>query len=85
MESIWQAVGLVAGVVLPLWNIPLILTIGRRRSSKDISLWWVLGVYGCLLFMLPSALISRDIVYKAFSFANVTFFTAVVIQVLRYR
>jgi uncharacterized protein with PQ loop repeat len=85
MDNIWQAVGLIAGVVLPLWNIPLILTIGRRRSSKDISIWWVLGVYGCLLFMLPSAIISQEIVYKAFSFANVTFFTAVVIQVLRYR
>lgn len=85
MESIWQTVGLIAGVVLPLWNIPLILTIAKRRSSKDISLWWVLGVYGCLLFMLPSAFVSQDIVYKAFSFTNVAFFTAVVIQVLRYR
>lgn len=85
MESIWKTIGLIAGIVLPLWNILLIVKIGRRRSSKDISLAWVLGVYGCLIAMLPSGLMSVDPIYKMFCVLNVVFFTAVVIQVLRFR
>ena len=81
----WRMVGLIAGIVLPLWNIPLIIKIGKRRSSKDISLLWILGVYGCLILMFPSGLLSVDPVYKSFTVVNTVFFTAVVIQVLRFR
>ena len=35
--------------------------------------------------MLPSALASPEAVFKAFGLVNTVFFTAVVIQVLRYR
>ena len=78
-------VGLVAGVILPLWNIPLIVRIQRRKSSQDISLSWALGVFVCLLLMFPSALLSSDVVFKVFSIVNIILFTAVVVQVVRYR
>ena len=80
-----QTLGLIGAVVLPLWNIPLILKIGHRRSSKDISLAWTLGVFVCLLLMLPAALASPDPVFKIFSAVNIVFFAGVVIQVVRYR
>ncbi len=80
----WERIGLIAAVILPLWNIPLIIRIERRKSSDDVSLWWVLGVFICLLFMLPSALLSADRVYKTFSLVNIVFFGAVVFQVVRY-
>mgnify|MGYP001588514618 CR=1 FL=1 len=80
-----QTLGLVAGVILPLWNIPLIVRIQRRRSSQDISLPWALGVFGCLVLMFPSALLSSDVVFKTFSIINITLFTAVVVQVVRFR
>jgi len=80
-----QVIGLIAAVVLPLWNIPLIVRIGRRRSSDDISLPWALGVFICLLFMLPAALMSSDVVFKAFAVVNIVLFGAVVVQVVRYR
>lgn len=80
-----QMIGLVAGVILPLWNIPLIIRIQRRKSSQDISLPWALGVFVCLLLMFPSALMSSDVVFKTFSIANIVLFTAVVVQVVRYR
>ena len=80
-----QTLGLIGAMVLPLWNIPLIIHIGRRRSSKDISLAWTVGVFICLLLMLPSALTSADLVFKIFSAVNIVFFTGVVIQVVRYR
>ena len=80
-----QLVGMIAAVVLPLWNIPLIIRIGRRRSSDDISLAWVIGVELCLLLMLPSAMASSDAVFKAFSFVNSVLFSAVFVQVIRYR
>ena len=80
-----ETIGVIAAVVLPLWNIPLIIRIGRRRSSKDLSLWWTVGVFVCLLLMLPSGLTSTDLVFKVFSVVNVILFGAVVIQVIRYR
>ena len=80
-----ETIGLVAGVVLPLWNVPLILRIHRRRSSQDISLAWALGVFGCLLLMLPASLRSADPVFKIFGIVNVAVFSVVVVTVFRYR
>ena len=38
-----RKIGLVAAIIMPLWNIPLIMKIVKRKSSKDISLYWALG------------------------------------------
>lgn len=80
-----QAIGLIAAVLMPLWNIPLIMRIEKRKSSKDISVPWALGVFGCILLMLPAALDSPDAIFKVFGIMNVVLFGAVVIQILRYR
>ena len=80
-----QTVGLIAAVAMPFWNIPLIIRISQRKSSKDISLPWALGVLSCIVLMLPSALASPDVIFKAFGVVNSVFFTAVVVQVVRYR
>lgn len=85
MKEALRLVGLIAGVVLPLWNIPLILKIRRRRSSQDISLSWTFGVFACLVLMLPSALLSSDFVFKTFALVNLVLFGAVVLEVVRYR
>jgi len=78
-------VGLIAAVALPLWNIPLLVRMERRRSSEDVSLWWGFGVLGCLVLMLPSALVSEDRVFKVFTIANVVLFSLVVAQIVRFR
>lgn len=78
-------IALVAAIVLPLWNIPLIMRIIKRKSSKDISMYWALGVWVCMLLMLPSAVVSEDLVWRVFSVMNLTLFTLVVIFVMIYR
>lgn len=83
--SFIELLGLVAAVGLPLWNIPLLLKIRKRRSSRDISLTWAFGVWGCLLLMLPSGLSSPDPIYRAFTISNAILFTAVLFEVLRFR
>ena len=85
MAALIQKLGLVAAVAMPLWNIPLIITIGRRKSSKDISLVWAVGVFVCIVLMLPSALASADPVFKAFGIVNTVLFGAAVVQIVRYR
>ncbi len=85
MESVIHYVGLVAAVVLPLFNIPLILKIIQRKSSRDISLCWALGVWVCILLMTPSAIRSADVTWRTFSYVNITLFTCVVVVTLRYR
>jgi hypothetical protein len=79
-----ERLGLMAAVVMPLWNIPLILRIQRRRSSADIGLAWALGVWACILLMLPAALRSPDLVFKVFTLLNAGLFTLVVVQVVRF-
>ncbi len=85
MELNWiEMIGLVASVILPLWNIPLIIKIIRRKSSCDISLSWALGVWSCLLLMFPAGLLSKDIVWRTFNITNFILFSSVVVVVLLY-
>lgn len=60
LPELVQAVGMVSAVALPFWNIPLIWRIQERRSADDISPAWALGVWFCLVGMLPSGLASVD-------------------------
>ena len=85
MDDLIKTVGLVASVILPFWNIPLIVRIIRRKSSEDVSLYWVCGVWICFLFMFPSGLTSEDIVWKTFNIVNFILFTGVMITVLIFR
>ena len=80
-----EKIAFIAAIVLPLWNIPLIIRIIKRKSSKDISIYWVLGVWICFLLMAPEAFRSSDPVWRVFNIMNLILFTAVVIVVLIYR
>lgn len=85
IASLIDQVGLVAAVSLPLFNIPLILKIIKRKSSDDLSLVWVMGVWICIVLMFPSGIKSADIVWKVFNVVNILFFTAVMVVTLKYR
>ena len=80
-----ETLGVIAATVLPLWNIPLMMRIAQRKSSKDVSLWWAAGVWVCLVLMFPSGVVSPDKVFRTFTMVNMGLFTAVLVQVLRYR
>jgi hypothetical protein len=79
-----QVIGMLSGIIMPLFNIPLILRIIRRRSSGDISLLWVIGVWSCVMAMLPSSLQSPDPVLVVFGIINSLFFSAVFFTVLYF-
>ena len=83
--SFLQVIGLVAAGVMPFWNIPLILKILERKSSRDLSLAWVTGVEICVLAMLPSAVLSPDWILKIFGVLNAILFTCVFTVVWIYR
>jgi hypothetical protein len=83
--NIIETIGLISAVVMPLWNIPLIMRIVQRRSSSDISLYWALGVWVCIILMAPSGFQSTSIVWRAFNIVNLVMFSAVVFFVLKYR
>lgn len=85
MDDYLKLLGAVAGVAMPMFNIPLVVRIYRRKSCDDISLAWLFGVWSCMLLMLPSALTSPDIVLKLFGISNVLLFSAVVFVVMYYR
>ena len=81
----YEKIALIAAIVLPLWNIPLIVKIIKRKSSRDISLAWALGVWICFVIMAPDALTSDDLVWRAFNMVNLVLFTGVMIAVISFR
>ena len=85
MNSIFQTMGMMGAIFLPLFNIPLIVRIIKRKSSRDISLWWAIGVWVGIIMMAPAGLTSQDIVWRTFNYTNVVLFTCVVIATLKYR
>ena len=76
--------GAIASLVLPLFNIPLIVRIVKRKSSDDLSLIWVVGVWGCIVLMFPMTLVSPDPVFKLFGISNIILFTVVMIVAVKY-
>ncbi|MCG3177312.1 MAG: hypothetical protein MOGMAGMI_02284 [Candidatus Omnitrophica bacterium] len=86
MSADWiGGIGTVAGVVLPLFNIPLIIKIWRRKSAADFSLSWAIGVWVCIVLMTPQALRSSDVAFRSFGAVNLVFFTMVVILILKFK
>lgn len=80
-----QKIALVAAVILPFWNIPLIVRVVRRKSSEDISIYWALGVWMCFALMAPAGFTSLDPVWRTFNIVNFVLFSTVVVVVLAYR
>ena len=80
-----RIIGLIAAIVLPLWNIPLIIRIVRRKSSKDVSLVWAIGVWICIVLMFPVGISSPEIVWRTYTVINTIFFSAVTVTVYIYR
>jgi uncharacterized protein with PQ loop repeat len=82
--TLLATISLIAGVVLPFWNIPLIIRIVKRKSSDDISIWWGIGVWSSLALMLPHGLLTEEIVLRWFTISNFVLFTITFIIVLIY-
>lgn len=85
MHDAIAVVGMIAGIILPLFNIPLIVKLIQRKSSADFSLSWAIGVWVCILLMTPQGLRSADIAFRTYSYVNIIFFTVVLFFVLKYR
>lgn len=85
MDELIQKIALIAAVVLPLWNLPLIVRIIKRRSSQDISIYWAIGVWICLALMAPAGFISKDPVWRIFNIVNLSIFSLVVFVIIFYR
>jgi hypothetical protein len=79
-----ETIGIVSGILMPLFNLPLMLRIIRRRSSEDISLVWVVGVWICVMGLLPSSLQSPDRILFAFGVVNALLFSGVFLSVLYF-
>ena len=80
-----EKIGVISGVALPLFNIPLIVRLMKRKSSQDFSLSWAIGVWVCIILMTPQALRSHDLAFKAFGIVNLIFFSLVAFFIVKYR
>ncbi len=78
-------IGIISGVALPLFNIPLIYRLIKRKSSGDLSVVWAVGVWVCIVGMTPQALRSDDLAFRLYGITNIFFFTVVTILVVKYR
>ena len=80
-----EKMGMFAGTALPLFNIPLIIRLLKRKSSDDFSIFWALGIWSCSVVILPQALRTDDMAFKLFGIVNVVFFSMVTFLILKYR
>ena len=80
-----EKVGTVSAVALPLFNIPLILKLNKRKTSGDLSVSWAVGVWVCIVLMTPQALRSNDMAFRAYGAVNILFFSVVAFLVVKYR
>jgi hypothetical protein len=80
-----KTIGFWAGIIMPLWDIPLIVRVVQRRSAQDISKSWIVGLWITSVLMTPSAFIASDKMAIGFNVVNVTMLTAVLIVVIKYR
>ena len=81
-----ETVSLIAAAALPMFDIPLIVRIVKRRSSGDISISWIVGLWVCSIGMAPAAILSStDLVWKTFNIVNVVLLTGVLVAVIYYR
>ena len=85
LKSVIITLGMAAGIIMPLFNIPLVIKIWKRRSSSDISLTWTLGIWGSIIVMTPAALLSSDPVFRIFGIMNIFLFSTVTFSVLKFR
>lgn len=84
--QILEMVSMVGAIALPLFDIPLIVRIIQRKSSADISVSWIVGLWVCSVGMAPAAIISsEDLVWKTFNIVNVILLTGVLWAVIYYR
>ena len=81
----WETIGLWAGIILPLWDIPLIVRIIKRKSSADISLGWIWGLWGASVLMAPNAFIVGNQLAIAFNIVNVIMLSIVLLVVIKYQ
>lgn len=80
-----EILGFVASVILPFFNIPLIYRMIQRKSSEDLSLVWVIGVFVCIAALFPAAWNSPDRMFRVFEIFNLIFFSAVTFFTIWYR
>lgn len=84
--AMMEIVSTVAAAALPMFDIPLIVRILRRKSAGDISVSWIVGLWVCSVGMAPAAIISsEDMVWKTFNIVNVILLTGVLVAVIYYR
>ena len=85
MEFWIGKIGTISAIVLPFFNIPLIIRLWRRKSSKDFSLSWAIGVWVCIVLMTPQALRSSDETFRIYGITNILFFSVVAYLIVLYR
>jgi len=83
--AMYHKIAIIAAVLLPFFNLPLIFRIIKRRSAEDISTFWATGVWLCFLLMAPSGFKSQDLAWRVFSIINLVLFSGVFITVLVYK
>ena len=81
-----ETISMVGAVGLPMFDIPLIVRIVKRKSAADISVSWIVGLWVCSVGMAPAAILSsEDLVWKTFNIVNVVLLTGVLVAVIYYR
>ena len=85
MENWVEKVGMASAIALPFFNIPLIVSLWKKKRSEDFDLTWTIGVWVCIVLMTPQALMSSDATFRVYGVVNIFFFSIVAFLIVWYR
>ncbi len=85
MDAWIEKIGVFSAIALPFFNIPLIYRLVQRKSAKDFSLSWAVGIWVCIALMTPQSLRSTDPAFRSYGVLNLVFFSAVMFLIFKYR
>ena len=78
----FEKIGFWAGVALPLFDIPLIIHVVKRKSSADISMIWIVGLWATSVMLLIG---TKEQMAMGFNIVNVLMLTILMAVVIKYR
>ena len=78
-------IALGAAILLPLLNIPVIVSIVQNRSSKGFNLVWLLAAWVGFGLMAPSAFVSTERAWQVLSTLNFVLYSVLLVFAVIYR
>lgn len=79
-----ETIGVILLTLIPIFNIPLFLNMGKRKHECDVKIVWSTGIWLCSGLVMVASLISENIAFQVIAVAAFIIFTFVTLYNVSY-